>query len=42
VFVNGNLVTKDGRLEKEIKEEGLKEQVNLCDVSQAISLIHED
>lgn len=42
IFVDGNLVTKDGRLKKEIEEEGLKDQVNLCDVSQAISLIHEN
>ena len=39
IFVKGNLVTKDGRLEKEIDEEGLKNKVNFYDVAEAIPLL---
>ena len=40
IFVNGNLVTKDGRLEKEIEQEGLKDKINFFDVPTATSLIY--
>lgn len=41
IHVDGHLVTKDGRLEKEIEKEGLKGKINFFDVSAAIPLIHE-
>ena len=39
IFVNENLVTKDERLEKEIKKEGLKGKINYCNVAKAIPLL---
>ena len=40
IHVDGNLVTKDGRLKNEIIDEGLENKVNYYDVSDALSLLN--
>ena len=40
IFVHGNLVTKDVRLRSEIEKERLMDEINFCEVSEALGLLN--